>query len=350
MLLQDPSAVALTREDWKLLNQRWSQTILPKQPEDVQSQWAACSDVKGQKIALQHKVIGAWLVDPTLGKTFKQQLSEVVELKGQTKESQWITKKELLLTMDESEAEEMLECGALEYRRNPLNKKRLQFKRVVIKETTSVQKGRTLRISGNQETDPEMYAGLNKQLERLDFRGDRLVKLSDKGKLHTALGGACDSSDEEDDKPKKDKPKKPKHVLKGKPGGASDSEAEAEDPEPEDPEKKNKELGAEVKKLSAALSKNLLALSSSLALFQKSSFCVAKQCKEIAKVIQNGENHKKALDKLIIVGAKPAQLVKGKAPAELANDEILTELANLKKVLSADQVNPPIKATSSKKK
>jgi cell division protein FtsL len=323
--------------------------VLPKQDEETKSQWSLCSEQKGQKISLQHKIICAWLVDPTCGKTFKQQVSEVVELKGQTKESQWVTKKELLSTMDESEAEEMLECGAIEWRRNPLNKKRLQFKKVVVKETTSVQKGRTLRISGNQETDPELYTGLNKQLERLDFKGDRLIKLADRGKLHTALGGGQESS-EEDEAPKKDKNKgKPKLLLKGKPEACSESEEE--DPEPEDPDKKNKELSAEVKKLSAALAKNLLALSSSLTLFQKSSFCVAKKVKEITKVIEMGQKCKNELDKLIIQGAKPEKLVKGKVIAEEANSEVLAEQANLKKVLSADQVSQaPTKATSSRKK
>ncbi len=147
---EDPSAVEFTRDDWKLINQRWTQTALPKQDEETKSTWSKCSETKGMKVALQHKLLGSWLIDPTCGKLFKQQVSELMESSSTTKESQWVSKKELMNSMDESEAEEMLELGTLEWRKNPLNKKRLQFKKVTVKENIGVTKSRAIKTSGTQ--------------------------------------------------------------------------------------------------------------------------------------------------------------------------------------------------------
>jgi len=47
---------------------------------------------------------------------------------------QWVSKKQILDEFSESEAEEMIHNGALEYRKNPLNPKRLQFRRVTVVE------------------------------------------------------------------------------------------------------------------------------------------------------------------------------------------------------------------------
>ncbi len=147
---EDPSKVDLTRDDWKLINQRFTQTVLPKSDDETKSAWSKCSETKGMKITLQHKLLCSWLIDPTLGKMFKQQVSELMETRSTTKECQWISKKELMNTMDESEAEEMLELGTLEWRKNPLNKKRLQFKKVTIKENMGVTKSRAIKTSGTQ--------------------------------------------------------------------------------------------------------------------------------------------------------------------------------------------------------
>ena len=127
---------------------RFSTTVSKRNP-DATKAWEAAS-LGGQsgrtgKVARQHEVIKAWLVDPSLGHLFRDNLQEIFASETQESEEQWMAKKEVLNYYSDSELEEAIETGEVEVRKNPKNKNRLQFKRAKIVRKRTF--GRTGKVS-----------------------------------------------------------------------------------------------------------------------------------------------------------------------------------------------------------
>ena len=80
-------------------------------------------------------------MDPQCGSFFKTRLDTVTSSKSIKATKQWVSKKQILSEYSDSEAEEMIQNGSLEYRKNPLNKSRLQFRRVTVVEEDEWKKG-----------------------------------------------------------------------------------------------------------------------------------------------------------------------------------------------------------------
>ncbi len=150
---QDPDCVELSRDDWRKLNMRFSQTV-SKRSSDAAKAWEAAS-LSGQsgrtgKVAKQHEVIKAWLIDPSLGHLWRQNLQEIFASETHESEEQWMAKKEVLNYYSDSELEEAIETGEVEVRKNPKNKKRLQFKRTKLVKKKSVGRSGKVTIRGEQ--------------------------------------------------------------------------------------------------------------------------------------------------------------------------------------------------------
>lgn len=153
---QDPDCVSLSRDDWRKLNMRFSTTVA-KRSADATKAWEAASSV-GQsgrtgKVARQHEVIKAWLVDPSLGSLFRDNLQEIFASETQESEEQWMAKKEVLNYYSDSELEEAIDTGEVEVRKNPKNKNRLQFKRTKIVRKKTVGRTGKVRLRGEQHED-----------------------------------------------------------------------------------------------------------------------------------------------------------------------------------------------------
>jgi hypothetical protein len=126
---QDTEAVPLSPNDWKRINERFTQTTLSKQPA-AKKVWERikAESLAGSKQKNQRQVLEAFLLDPACGKFFVEQTQKLTFGKNYSKEATWMSRKQLLDVYDESEAEEMLENGSLTYRTHPKNPKRIQFR------------------------------------------------------------------------------------------------------------------------------------------------------------------------------------------------------------------------------
>ena len=64
-----------SRSDWKKLNQRFVQSKLPNASAEVKEAWKDISDVGGRsgKVAKQHAILSAWVIDPSCSDTFMNQ-------------------------------------------------------------------------------------------------------------------------------------------------------------------------------------------------------------------------------------------------------------------------------------
>ena len=108
---------------------RFTQTAMATKP-DVKKVWERIKNESeaGTKRANQRRVLEAFLLDPSCGDFFLEQAQTLSFGGSCSKESTWLSRKQLLDVYDESEAEEMLENGSLQYRANPKNDKRIQFR------------------------------------------------------------------------------------------------------------------------------------------------------------------------------------------------------------------------------
>ena len=77
---------------------------------------------------------------------------------GFKKSQEWMTRKELLDVYDESEAEEMLESGAIDVRQNPKNANRLQFRVEKEKSETGWDFNQSLSLDGKSELSGQQHA------------------------------------------------------------------------------------------------------------------------------------------------------------------------------------------------
>ena len=290
--LQDPDSVVLTRDDWKKINQRFTQTVLPKNPA-TNKQWAdiSANAKPGTKTDLQHRVLQAWVLDPKLGKFFQTQITEIITSHIVKQEIRWISKKELLNDLDESEAEEMLESGALVHRKHPLNPKRLQFRRVLETETKALQCDQQLKVQGSEQFDGDRYQGKVSGLERAlsDPKAAFKTLKSGKTNLSSIMGGAGGDSDDgdDDDDDSKRPSKKPKSVLNPKEDdGTSKPKKGAVKPE----ELQDVETAVCAgKSLLQLLDKQLTNAKTNMNVFKSSSYCNPKKFQMVSNLIRKTE-------------------------------------------------------------
>ena len=144
--------VSLKTDEWRKLNNRFSQTELKKMSPDNQKKWAELSSQKGRsgKTVLQHKVMLSYVINGENSTQFKNVMAEISMTNSHSQSTEWVSKKRILDDYDESEVEEMLECGSLEVPRNPDNKKRFQYKMVRIQETDTVTKTQAVGVRGSE--------------------------------------------------------------------------------------------------------------------------------------------------------------------------------------------------------
>jgi hypothetical protein len=135
---------------------RFSSTVA-KKSSDAARAWDAASlgGLSGRtgKVAKQHNVIKAWLVDPSVGQLFRENLQEIFASEIHESEEQWMAKKEVLNYYDDSELEEAIEAGEVEIRKNPKNKNRLQFKRTKTVKRKTVGRTGKMSVRGEQAED-----------------------------------------------------------------------------------------------------------------------------------------------------------------------------------------------------
>ena len=194
-----------------------------KKPEHASAKdlWDKVSGVAG-KIANQHKMLRAWVLNPNLGEGFYQQVHELSEIHSIKRSAEWISRKQLLDGLDESEAEELIECGAIEVRKHPDNPKSYQFKRVTTVESKEGVKTKVKRSLGVMKATDENYQKMVKDFNAFD--GLKAKNIKDFS-VDKAFGMDGDSSEGEEEGGKKVVPKRSKaSALKanGEPDNASE--------------------------------------------------------------------------------------------------------------------------------
>ena len=199
-----------------------------------------------------------------------------------------------------------------------------------------------------KETAAEQWGSLNRHLEKIDFKNEKVLKMAEKGKLHQVLAGGASS--DEDEEAKKKKPKNFKSILAGKSKENDDDEDHDDEEEEEDPEEKKKKTEEEKvltdsKKMSSVMSRNLLSFNTLVNTFKKSGFAVPAKTKAAMKLIEKGQAVKGELDNLIINNACAPKMKARLDAADEVNKSLVAEQANIKKVLAADSMSTcPTKA------
>ena len=156
---QDTQAIPHSSNDWKRINERFTQTTLSKQPA-AKKVWERIKEesLAGSKQKNQRQVLEAFLLDPTCGKFFVEQTQNLAFGKNYSKEATWMSRKQLLDVYDESEAEEMLENGSLTYRTHPNNPKRIQFRVEQEKTTDYWEFNERINLQGSNELSASQHA------------------------------------------------------------------------------------------------------------------------------------------------------------------------------------------------
>ena len=277
---------------------RFTQTAVKKDAEAAKKWDLINSQAKpGTKVDLQHKVLTAWVLDPKLGQFFHSQVTDIITNHCFEQKVSWISKKQLLEVYDESEAEELIEAGHLQWRKHPANPKRLQFRKVKETETKQLQTNQKLSIHGTEKFEGDKYQGCVKNLEQhamVKDGGKQAFKdmKGGKVKLSSLLQGAGgEGSDDEEDESKKKGKKRPL-VLKDKDPGDGDKE-----PAPQvkkgvvEPAMITELAGglASSKALLAAMDKQLVTAKSLLEVFKGSSFSNPKKQHSVLALIKKSE-------------------------------------------------------------
>ena len=167
---KDVQAAPLTPGDWKKINQRFTQTAMATKP-DAKKVWERIKDESraGTKQANQRRVLEAFLLDPSCGDFFLEQAQTLSFGGSCSKESTWLSRKQLLDVYDESEAEEMLENGSLQYRANPKNDKRIQFRVEQEKASEFFKYDEKVNLRGSNNLSVSQHAlASTKMRERVD--------------------------------------------------------------------------------------------------------------------------------------------------------------------------------------
>ena len=223
---QDTKAVPLSPNDWKRINERFTQTTLSKQPA-AKKVWERIKEesLAGSKQKNQRQVLEAFLLDPTCGKFFVEQTQNLAFGKNYSKEATWMSRKQLLDVYDESEAEEMLENGSLTYRTHPNNPKRIQFRVEQEKTTDYWEFNERINLQGSNELSASQHAlASSKMRERLfDAAPEKALKMG----LRDLLKRDAEGDDESTGRPSL------KHKRKGikalAPGPVDEEEEDPDD-------------------------------------------------------------------------------------------------------------------------
>ncbi len=239
-------------------------------------------------------------------------------------ESEWVGRKKLLLDFDESEAEEMIEDGTLLVRKNPLNPRRLQHKKVVTKQVEEMT--RTRKISGisNMEVSSDKMNGIMNKLGQSALK-DKMFK-----------GGADSSEDEDIMKVSKMRkaPKELKDLQDHKEPGKKKLKLDQQTVEAlgEDDEEGLMEL---TQKLSASMNSASLSIKSLKMQFETTMYATPAKVKELKSLIDQCDNAKKKVDAAVVKNNVTAKVFK-------ASWEIYCvtkiELQKLEKIVAMDEV------------
>jgi hypothetical protein len=329
-IYQDPNAVEFTREDWKKLNQRFVQTQLKKAEPEVQEIWSGVSETAGRsgKWEKQHQILTAWVIDPKCGDTFMGHVRSLTLTEKMTSEEQWVSKKKILEDYDESEVEEMLQNGSLEYRKNPLNPKRFQYKKIEIKRAKQMSSEKAMSVRGKKTIDDDNTWGrLSKAFDNVNL-DSKILKGSSK-KAFSILGVADAEEDEsEDDENAKKKP------IKGPKG-----------PKPDGSETKDKnyaemdlaQLHKEARSLISSVTKSIVDGKQNISAFKQCAFGTAAKVKEASSAVAACEKSLKLLHDLVLNSSGTEKKTRQALTlAAAAHKDLKAVIANMKKCLKMD--------------
>lgn len=319
---------------------RFSQTVLKKAAPEVQELWEGCSAGGGRsgKIHKQHEILKAWVIDPSMGETFHTQVRELRMTESMAASEEWITKRQLLTEMDESEVDEMLELGTLEFKKNPLNPKRLLFKKTRVLKTKKVDSIKKISNHGSKKIEDEhQWSKLNKQLDNVNMDPKLLKK--DSKKIFSSLGCA-EPSESESENPTVQVKKK---VMVRKPlstssGHILDKEGGSTSSTKKDPMAMTvEECEAFAKTLGTQMEKNLVTLKSLLPQFKKTMFGTALKVKQIATLIEEAEAVKAKVNGIVIAQTKSLKQSREiLVQAIEQNNSVKEQMSNLSKIVKMD--------------
>jgi hypothetical protein len=154
--------------------------------------------LKCGKRTAQHKVLIAFAIDPQLGSTFMNITQSYKMEQKRIVEEEWVSKKKILEEYDESEAEELLEIGALEKRTHPKNPRRLQFKRITEKESRVAKKEQSIASNSKAEATDGCATRFQKMVEHVDMKKG-VKKGADSWRLMSGGAAGATSADESSD-------------------------------------------------------------------------------------------------------------------------------------------------------
>ena len=260
----------------------------------------------GQLQHSQRKILKAFLLDPECSTVFLEHTAGVCEEHHVEEEEEWISRKQLLDLYEESEAEEMLETGALQYRKHPKNPKRMQFKFERAKKRHMIRSTEALALRSKQDLDKDRAALAGTKMAAIQLKVATGNQKMDKLGLRHLLR----EHDDEEENPEPPKKKQASRVLR--------------------PEKAQTELGEEedidVSKLLKEASKcktQEQELKVQLEDFKSSVYATKAKCK----------GYNEALEKLQSVQTKldPRKLMKLSEQAlKAVADEVATALQTAK--------------------
>lgn len=154
-------------------------------------------DTKGN--ANKRKIVHGWILDPQFQDGFYGSISGINTTESIGRKSEWMSKKEVLDKYDESEAEEMVEAGTLNRRRNPKNLKRWQYLFVKDHHTQKIEKFDTRRTEGQLKLKGEDFARTQRALTGFNMGESMLGWKNHNEILSVGLTGLDDASESEEE-------------------------------------------------------------------------------------------------------------------------------------------------------
>ena len=287
-------AVSLSGGDFTKLNLRFTQTALQKLDPKIQQAWKEASVAGEGKVHKQHEILQIFAEDPKCGNHFLTRMQAVEESRKVSVETEWASRKKLLLEIDESEAEEMIEDGTLLVRKNPINHRRLQYKRITTKECDETTKSRKTSGHSSVEVNAEKMTGIMNKLSQMDMKRVR---------------GCADSSEEEgivkNAKPRKepkklDDPKEPK-----------EKKAKLDQKTIESLEETDEDAILELtQKLSASMNTVSLTIKNIKIQFEGTMYATPAKVKSLKTIIEQCDAAKKKVDHAVVVNKVTLKLLR----------------------------------------
>ena len=308
-------AVQLSGSDFTKLNLRFTQTALAKMPPQIQEAWKEASVAKTGKQQKQHSILAIFAEHPAGGKHFLNRIYEIQQTKKNLTESEWVSRKLILQDMDESECEEMVEYGTLEVRKNPLNSRRLQYRKVTVKEIDEASKTKKTVGASSCELAGDKALGVMNAMDR-NFQSTKFK--------------AMESSDEEIDiqnkapakRPKPDpNPNIPKKLKLDDAGLASLTDADFDT------------IAEMSRKLSTSMHGVVNLFKSQQLQFAQTMYATPAKTKELKLVLSELEENHKKLDVKVVKGQVSLKELKASF-ACWSNAKI--ELGKLEKIVMMD--------------